>query len=138
MKRIFSLVLLLVSILSFAQTKTPFTGKRSFDIIEGYSGTGTPHYYLDVKKNGDVYFGFIQVNLADNSETKEEMNAGKYNPKVMNVRLKKMNESFFVKFDKDHIYLTDQEGNIQKSEDCCSAQESLTSDTCTCESKLYQ
>ena len=138
MKRIFSLVILLISVLSFAQTKAPFVGKRTFDIIEGYSGTGTPHYYLDVKKNGDVHFGFVQVNQADRTETTEEMNAGKYNPKVMNVRFKKMGENYFVKFDKDTIYLTDEKGNIQKSEDCCSSEESATNETCTCDSKLYK
>ncbi|PQA91528.1 hypothetical protein B0A69_17130 [Chryseobacterium shigense] len=138
MKKIFSLVILCVSILSFAQTKVPFVGQRSFDIMEGYSGSGTPHYYLDVKKNGDVYFGFVQVNQADRTETTEKVNAGKYNPKVMKVDFKKYGETFFVKFDKDNIYLTDKEGNIRKSEDCCSSMESATNDTCTCESKLYK
>lgn len=138
MKKIVCLLLLWISILSFAQTKAPFAGKRTFDIVEGFSGSGTPHYYVDVKKNGDVYFGFIQVNQADRTETTEKMNAGQYNPKVMNVRFKKMNENFFVKFDKDNIYLTDKEGNIQKSEDCCSSFESSTQDICTCESKLYK
>jgi hypothetical protein len=40
-----------ISMFAFAQqAKLPFVGHRSFDIMEGYSGTGTPHYYLDVKK----------------------------------------------------------------------------------------
>lgn len=138
MKNIFSLVILCISVLSFAQTKAPFTGYRSFDIVQGFSGSGTPHYYLDVKKNGDVHFGFVQVNQADGTETTEEMNAGKYNPKVMKVVFKKYKENFFVKFDKDHIYLTDKDGNIQKSEDCCSSMESATQDICTCESELYK
>lgn len=138
MKNIFSLVIFCISILSFAQTKTPFTGYRSFDIVQGYSGSGTPHYYLEVKKNGDVHFGYVQVNQADQTETTEEMNAGKYNPKVMKVTFKKYKEIFYVKFDKNKIYLTDKDGNIQKSEDCCSSMESATQDTCTCESELYQ
>ncbi|MDP9958323.1 hypothetical protein [Chryseobacterium lathyri] len=138
MKKIFSLVILCISILSFAQTKAPFVGYRSFNIIEGFSGSGTPSYYLDVKKNGDVYFGFVQVNQADGTETTEEVNAGKYNPKVMKVDFKTYGENFYVKFDKDNIYLTDQDGNIKKSEDCCSSMESGTQDICTCESKLYK
>ncbi|MDQ0066354.1 hypothetical protein [Chryseobacterium lathyri] len=138
MKKIFSLVILCISILSFAQTKAPFVGYRSFNIIEGFSGSGTPTYYLDVKKNGDVYFGFVQVNQADGTETTEEVNAGKYNPKVMKVDFKTYGENFYVKFDKDNIYLTDQDGNIKKSEDCCSSMESRTQDICTCESKLYK
>lgn len=138
MKKIFSLVILCISVLSFAQTKAPFAGHRSFNIMEGFSGTGTPSYYLDLKKNGDVYFGFVQVNQADGTETSEEVNAGKYNSKVMKVAFKKNGENFYVKFDRDNIYLTDKDGNIRKSEDCCSAMESAANDTCTCESKLYK
>jgi hypothetical protein len=47
--------------------------------MEGYSGTGTPHYYLDVKKT-EMSFLDIQVNQANQKETKEEVN-GKYAPK---------------------------------------------------------
>ncbi|PWN64806.1 hypothetical protein [Chryseobacterium oncorhynchi] len=139
MKKIFSLVILCISMFALAQIKTPFTGHRSFDILKGYSGTGTPHYYLDVKKNGDVHFGYVQVNQASGKETKEEINAGKYAPnKVMKVVFKKFNETFFVKLDKDKIYLTDEKGNIQNLEGCCSSSESIDKETCTCESELYQ
>lgn len=137
MKKAFSLFILCVSILSFAQSKAPFIGKRDFNIIEGYSGTGTPAYYLDVKKNDDVYFGFVQINQANGEETKEEINAGKYNSKVMKVYFKSLNETYFVKFDKEKIYLTDEKGNIQKSEDCCSVSET-ESGSCPCDSALYQ
>lgn len=137
MKKIFSFLILCISLLSFAQSKAPFTGKRTFNIIEGYSGTGTPAYYLEVKKNDDVYFGFVQVNQASREETSEEINAGKYNPKVMKVYFKTYNETFYVKFDKEKIYLTDEKGNIQKSEDCCSVSEMDKGD-CTCESAFYQ
>lgn len=123
--------------MSFAQATAPFTGKRDFNILEGYSGTGTPAYYVDVKKNGDVYFGFVQVNQASGEETKEEINAGKYNPKVMKVHFKTYNETFFVKFDKEKIYMTDEKGTIQKSEDCCSVSET-ESGNCICDSAFYQ
>ncbi|HCM35316.1 hypothetical protein [Chryseobacterium sp.] len=139
MKKIFSLVILCISMFALAQTKTPFTGHRSFDILKGYSGTGTPHYYVDMKKNGDVHFGYVQVNQANGKETKEEINAGKYVPnKVMKVVFKKFNETFFVKLDKNKIYLTDEKGNIQNLEGCCSSSESIDKETCTCESELYQ
>lgn len=139
MKKIFSLMILCIGIFAFAQAKVPFTGYRSFDILKGYSGTGTPHYYLDVKKTGDVYFGYVQVNQADWKETKEEVNAGKYAPnKVMKVVFKKYKETFFVKFDKDKIYLTDEKGNIKNLDGCCSASESIDKETCTCESEFYK
>lgn len=132
-------MILCISILSFAQVKVPFTGHRSFDIMEGYSGTGTPHYYLDVKKNGDVFFGYVQVNQANGKETTEEINAGKYGVnKVMKVHFKKFGETFFVKFDKNKIFMTDEKGNIQNLEGCCSSSESMDKETCTCESGLYE
>ncbi|MBP2618457.1 hypothetical protein [Chryseobacterium jejuense] len=139
MKKFFSLIILCISIFSLAQVKVPFVGHRSFDILEGYSGTGTPHYYLDVKKNGDVHFGYVQVNQANGKETKEEVNAGKYAPnKVMKVQFKKYDETFFVKFDKNKILMTDEKGNIQNLDGCCSARESVDKETCTCESELYE
>ncbi|RXM52308.1 MULTISPECIES: hypothetical protein [unclassified Chryseobacterium] len=139
MKKIFSLIILCISIFSLAQVKVPFVGHRSFDILKGYSGTGTPHYYLDVKKNGDVHFGYVQVNQANGKETKEEVNAGKYAAnKVMKVEFKKYEETFLLKFDKDRIYLTDEKGNIKTLEGCCSARESIDHETCSCESELYK
>ncbi|QIY91320.1 hypothetical protein [Chryseobacterium gallinarum] len=139
MKKVLSIIILCISIFTLAQVKTPFTGRRVFDIMKGYSGTGTPHYYLDVKKNGDVFFGYIQVNQANGKETTEEMNAGKYTPnKVMKVQFKKFKETFFVKFNKDKIYLTDEKGNIKSLEGCCSSRESIDKDTCKCESELYE
>ena len=140
MKKIFSLMILCISMFTFAQqAKLPFKGHCSFDIMEGYSGTGTPHYYLDVKKNGDVFFGYVQVNQANQKETKEEINAGKYAPnKAMKVHFKKGEETFFVKFDKNKIFMTDEKGNVLNLEGCCSAKESMDKDTCNCESELYQ
>jgi hypothetical protein len=139
MKKIFCLIIFCISIFSLAQVKVPFVGHRSFDIMKGYSGTGTPQYYLDIKKNGDVHFGYVQVNQANGKETKEEINAGKYAPnKVMKVVFKKFEETFLVKFDKNKIYLTDQKGNVQNLEGCCSSSESIDKETCACESELYK
>lgn len=137
MKNIFTTFILFFGVISFAQTAIPFTGKRDFNIEDGASGSGTPSYYLDVKKNGNVHFGFLQINQADGKETKEEMNAGKYNPKVMKVHFKTYNETFYVKFDKEKIYLTDEKGNIKKSDDCCPVSE-MAEMNCNCESILYK
>lgn len=137
MKKIFSLLIVCFSIISFAQSNIPFTGKRSFNIEQAGSGSGTPAYYLDVKKNGNVHFGFLQVNQADGTETKEEINAGKYNPAVMKVHFKTYNETFYVKFNKEKIYLTDAKGTIKRSDDCCPVSE-MAYLNCTCESALYK
>lgn len=136
MKKLPALLLLLGCTLSFAQTRLPFTGKRNFVTEEGMSGSGTPAYYLDVKKNGHVHFGFVQVNQADGKETREEYDAGAYNPKVMKVHFKTYNETFYVKFDKERIYLTDSKGNSKKSGDCCPVSELAETD-CPCSGKLY-
>ncbi|MFC3160456.1 hypothetical protein SAMN05443633_102223 [Chryseobacterium arachidis] len=139
MKKLFCVFVLCISLLSFAQSKVPFVGKRFYDIVEGFSGSGTPAYYVDIKKNGDVHFGYVQVNQADGTETAEEINVGKYNPKMMTVHFKKFNETFNLKLEKDKIYLTDKNGNIQKTSDCCSVAESTDPDTkCSCESGLYE
>ncbi|UEQ75574.1 hypothetical protein [Chryseobacterium arthrosphaerae] len=135
MKKIFSLLILCISILSFAQSQAPFTGKRDFTIETGEEGSGAPAYYLDVKKNGDVQFGFIQVDPETGKEKKEVINAGKYNPKVMKVHFKTYNETFYVKFDKKDIYLTDAQGNIKKTDGCCP---DMNQKNCDCKSILYQ
>jgi hypothetical protein len=137
MKKLFYLLILCISTLSFAQTKAPFIGKRSFNILEGFSGSGTPAYYVDVKKNGDVHFGYVQVNQADGTETSEDINVGKYHTGVMKVHFKKFNEKWNFKFNKDKIYFTDDAGKIMKSEDCCSVEETESS-SCECEGILYK
>jgi hypothetical protein len=140
MKKFFSVMILCISIFTWAQqTELPFIGYRAFDILKGYSGTGTPHYYLDLKSNGDVHFGYVQVNQASGEETTEEINVGKYAPnKVMKVVFKKYEETFFVKFDKDKIYLTDEKGNVKNLDGCCSSTESISKETCTCESEFFK
>jgi hypothetical protein len=135
MKKIFSLLILCLSILSFAQSQIPFTGKRDFNIETGEQGSGAPSYYLDVKSTGEVYFGSVQVDPESGKEKKEVINAGKYNPKVMRVHFKNYNETFYVKFDKKDIYLTDEKGNIKKSDDCCPE---MTEKNCACKSILYK
>jgi len=135
MKKIFSVLILCLSILSFAQSQTPFTGKRDFNIETGEQGSGAPSYYLEVKSNGDVHFGSVQVDPESGKEKKEVINAGKYNPKVMKVHFKTYHETLYVKFDKKNIYLTDANGNIKKSDDCCPE---TGEKNCNCKSILYQ
>lgn len=137
MKKIFFLLLLPGFVWSFAQSQLPFTGKRDFMIEEGMSGSGTPAYYLDVRKNGHVYFGFVQINQADGKETTEEIDAGAYHPEVMRVHFKTYDETFYVKFDKEKIYLTDSKGTIKKSDDCCPVSK-MAETNCPCAGKLYR
>ncbi|HAO08780.1 MAG TPA: hypothetical protein DCQ50_17780 [Chryseobacterium sp.] len=137
MKKLLFLLTLLLGFLSFAQSKAPFSGKKDFNIEDGTNGSGTPSYYINIKDNGDVYFGFVQINQADGTETKEEINAGKYDPKVMKVYFKTYNETFYVKFDKERIYLTDENGKVKRSDDCCPVSE-MEKTNCECSGILYQ
>lgn len=137
MKKLLFLFFFLFSLLSLAQSKVPFLGKRDFNIENGTNGSGTPSYYINIKDNGDVYFGFIQINQADGTETKEEFNAGKYDPKVMKVYFKTYNETFYVKFDKEKIFLTDEHGKVKRSDDCCPVSE-MEKTNCECSGILYQ
>jgi len=43
----------------------PFVGKKQFETRPGISGTGTPHKYVEIMENGDVFFGYEQENQAD-------------------------------------------------------------------------
>lgn len=90
MRIVFCLVFLSISTLLFAQkTKVPFTGVRYFELDKGSSGSGTPYYYIDILKNGDVIFGYQQVNKADGTITAERVNVGKYRKGVYKVQFQK-------------------------------------------------
>lgn len=118
--------------MSFTLLKVSCFGKRDFNIQQSESSSGTPAYYINVKKNANVYFGFVQINRSDDKETGEEINTGKYNPKEMKGHFKTYNETL----DKRKIYLTDKKGSIRKTEDCGSVFE-MGNGSYTSESILY-
>lgn len=139
MKLLTTLLFLCFTSMAFAQqkVKVPFIGVRYFELDKGASGSGTPVYYLEIKKNGDVFFGYEQENKADRSINKEKISVGKYKTTPYKVHFKRFNETFYAKFDHKNIYKTDAKGNIIKSDDCCEIRE-IEDSNCYCQKELLK
>lgn len=139
MKIFTTLFLLFIGNFVFAQqkVKVPFFGIRYFDLDKGASGSGTPIYYIDIKKNGNVCFGYEQENKADHSLNKEEINVGKYKSGTFKVQFKKLNINYYAKFDAKKIIQTDASGKAIRSDDCCPIGE-MAYVNCVCESELIK
>lgn len=60
------------------RTDLSFIGKRGFETRPGVSGTGTPSWFIEIKKNGDVNFGFEQRNNATNKGTEGRYYVGRF------------------------------------------------------------
>lgn len=71
------------------ENKSTLYGSTLFELDKGSSDSGTPYYYIDILKNGDVIFGYQQVNKADSTITAERVNVGKYRKGVYKVQFQK-------------------------------------------------
>lgn len=116
------------------QVKPPFVGKRYFETEPGGAGSGTPAYYVIIKPNRDVYFGYLQVNQADGTEKKEQIYAGKFK-EVMKVSFKIFKNTFIFRIKGNYIYELDGKGNVKKGDGCCEDQTNPNPD-CECRSEL--
>ena len=115
----------------------PFVGKKEFETMPGASGTGTPHRYVEIMRNGDVFFGFIQENQADGTVTKERYFAGKYRTYMKSYFKKWDNETVYYKFSNEKIYQVDKNNKILIGVECCGVSNQDLEAKCPCESKLY-
>ncbi|MCO5230679.1 MAG: hypothetical protein M9958_05945 [Chitinophagales bacterium] len=97
----------------------PFVGKKEFETMPGISGRGTPQKYIEIMNNGDVYFGFVQENQADNSITKERYYSGKFTTYMKSVFKKWGNEVNYYKITKDKIYEVDKNNKQLTGMECC-------------------
>jgi hypothetical protein len=120
----------------------PFIGQRWFETRPGYSGTGTPHRYVEILKNGNVYFGFEQENQGDKIEgieniTSDKYYAGKFKP-VLKCFFSTLGEdsTFYYEITKDKIYEIDEHGNRRISEDCSDPLTDSFHAKCLCQSLL--
>ena len=100
-------------------THLPFIGKRTFETRRGISGTGTPHRFVEVAKDGEVVFSFEQENQADGTITSEKYYAGKYNAVMKCIFKKNDNEIRYYELTKDTIYEVDANGHKAELNDCC-------------------
>ena len=118
------------------QAGLPFTGKKGFETRPGFSGTGTPHRYIEIMANGDVYFGFGQINQGDQTETEGRYYAGKYQ-RFMKCFFKEWdNETSYYEVTKDSIYEVDAANHRITSNDCCSPFDDDTTHLCGCQSSF--
>lgn len=112
----------------------PFIGTRYFETRPGVSGTGTPHRKLEIKAGGTVEFSFIQINQADETETRGTYNAGPFMKIMKCVFTEWDNETRFYEITVDKIYETDSNGVHLTSEECCPDLEPK----CPCESEYFE
>lgn len=118
------------------ETGLPFIGKRGFETRPGASGTGTPHRFVEIKANGDVFFCFEQQNQADGTITAERYYAGKYT-RYMKCFFKKWdNETTYYEFAQDTIYEIDANKKRIESEECCGLDEAGDK-KCICKGELF-
>lgn len=120
--------------------KLPFVGKKFYDTHPALSGSGTPRYFVDIKENGDVYFGYDAPNM-NGADLHEEVFAGKYKP-VMECKKADYATGQFLSITKNMISITDKKGEMIFSPDCCGIDDpepSMEGDTvlCPCDSEYF-
>ena len=113
----------------------PFVGTKVFEMRPFFSGTGTPQKYIEIKNNGDVYFGFEQYNQAyEASEREKHVASDRYYAGKYKLFMKCVfgNEVTYYKITKEKISEVDNNNKILT--DCCSDYNSYKE--CPCESEL--
>ena len=129
-------------------TELPFIGIKHFETRHGVSGTGTPYRSVEIRKNGDVFFSFIQENQGDKelredgsysgTITEERYYAGKFKP-IMKCFFKKWdNETMYFEITKDTIYQVDTNNKRLANEECCNTNNFDLKDKCPCESIYFE
>lgn len=114
----------------------PFIGKKSFETRVGISGTGTPHKFIEILKNGDVFFSFDQENQADGTTVNEKFYAGKFK-RFMFCTFKKLdNDTIYYEITKERIYEVDIKNQRITSDDCCNSTNIDMGNKCPCEGDL--
>ncbi|MES2703041.1 MAG: hypothetical protein V4649_10395 [Bacteroidota bacterium] len=113
----------------------PFVGKRMFETRPGVSGTGTPHKFVEILANGDVFFSFEQENQSDGTISKERFYAGKYTTYIT-CSFEKLNSKTFYEFTKEAIYEVDGQHNRVKNEECCGLTEEADKEGCMCDGEF--
>jgi len=110
----------------------PFIGKKNFETRMAISGIGTPHKYIEIKRNGDVYFSFEQENQSNRNIMEENFYAGKFS-KYMKCEFKKLgNEIIYYEITTGNIYEVDSNNNRLTGEDCCTVSNYELGSKCRC------
>lgn len=115
----------------------PFIGKRSFETRFGVSGSGTPTRFIEIDKNGDVFFSFLQPIIDSDSTISESFYAGKFRP-FLKCEFKKLDEIRYYKITNKMIYEVDRNKKLLKSDECCHSYNIEMGNKCPCESEYYE
>jgi len=120
--------------------KLPFVGKKFYDTHPALSGSGTPRYFVEIKENGDVYFGYDAPNM-NGADIHKQLNVGKFKP-LMECKNEEFAIGRFFKITSSLISVTDKKGEMIFSPDCCGIDDpepSMEGDTvlCPCDSEYF-
>jgi hypothetical protein len=124
----------------------PFIGKRWYDFGEGILNAGadgggvSPNYYVEIKEDGSVYFGMINIENRTKKQYPSEkpVYAGNYQD-IIPCAYKGSDEdnicvSDYYKITSNMIYKVDKSGNVLSDEVCCNTM--FPNGACKCETKL--
>ena len=110
----------------------PFVGKKRFETRPGISGTGTPHRYVDIRKNGDVHFSYEQENQSNKDITFESYYAGKFSKYLKCIFKTLDSEVRYYEITKSEIYEVDSNHTRLTNEDCCTSSNYELESKCPC------
>lgn len=118
----------------------PFVGKRYYNTHPLLSGSGTAQYYIDIKPNGDVFFGYdTPGSNVDGSH--KETNAGKFKP-IMECNSADCATGKLFSIKLNEVLVVDSKGETVFSSDCCDIGETAESEgdevICPCDSEYRQ
>ncbi len=107
------------SLNSESKVVPPFIGTKFFITDVGSNGRNTPQFYMTIKKNGNVYIGYYQVNSATKEETREEIHCGKFQT-YLTVTFKEFgNYKYHYKVIGNKVFQVDSNRKVLKSNSCC-------------------
>jgi|GEM_PF-346630 len=116
-------------------TDVPFIGIRHFETRAGVSGTGTPHYTVEIKENKDVIFRFEQINQGDKSlVTTDSFYAGKFS-KYIYCKLDWDDFPRYYEITQKYIYEVDSNHKKLSLPECCI---DGSNNPCPCFGELYE
>jgi hypothetical protein len=115
----------------------PFVGKRIFETRPAVTGTGTPHRFVEILANGDVFFQYGQQNAGTGmTMSGERYYAGKYR-RVLKCVFEKLGDTRYYIIGKTAIVEVDEQGHRLNSEDCCPNEKVDMVTECPCEGNLF-
>lgn len=125
----------------------PFIGKHWYDFGEGILNAGAdgggviPNYYVEIKEDGSVYFGIINIENRTKKQypSGKPVYAGNYQDIIPCAYKGKSDSdnpcvSDYYKITSEMIYKVDKYGNVLSDEVCCNTM--FPNGACKCETKL--